>query len=436
MPVRFPPIVRRTLDTGLAIWAVRHAAVPVATATLLIARGTGDDPPERHGLASLAGDLLDEGAGGRDAIQLAEAFAAFGTQLEIDVGPDATALSVTTLSRFLSPALELMADVVAKPRMERQDFSRVRELRLNRLRQLSQSAGTMADRTYVSALFREHSYGHGALGTTASLDAITLEETREFWARMYGARASTLLFVGDIDVDDVAAQAEKAFQGWVGSSESLPRLVGPDQQPDARIFLVDRPKAPQSELRLGHLGPPRSTPLYHALVSLNAVLGGQFTSRINRRLREEKGVTYGARTAFDFRRVAGTFSCDTSVDAAATADAVGDILAEFQSIRTVVVPPDELGCAKASLTRGYVRNFETAGQMARAIAQIAAHELPDDTFDRFVPSVEMVTGEQVHAAAACIRPDDATIVVVGDAERCQASLEALGRPVIVATPEF
>jgi predicted Zn-dependent peptidase len=411
--------------------------VPIATATLLIARGTGDDPPDRHGLASLAGDLLDEGAAGRDAIQLAEAFAALGTQLEVDVGPDATALSVTSLSRFLGPALALMFDVVARPRMEPQDFSRVRELRLNRLRQLSQSAGTMADRMYVSALFREHSYGHGALGTTASLDAITLDETREFWARMYGARTATLVVVGDVQPDDVWREASQVFATWTGSSESLPRLVKPDSHPDARIFLVDRPDAPQSELRLGHLGPPRSTPDYHALVSLNAVLGGQFTSRINRRLREEKGVTYGARTAFDFRRVAGTFSCDTSVDAGATAEAVSDILGEFETIRRLTVPADELGCAKASLTRGYVRNFETAGQLARATAQIATHELPDDTFDRFVPAVDGVTTAHVHAAAeTCIRPDDATIVVVGDASRCRKSLEGLGRPVVVTTPEF
>jgi predicted Zn-dependent peptidase len=437
VPVRFPGIHRRRLDTGLEVWAIRHAAVPLVTVSLLVARGTGDDPADRHGLASLAGDLLDEGAGGRDAIQLAEAFAAMGTQLEVDVGPDATTLSLTALSRFLAPALDLVADVVARPRLEPRDFKRVRELRLNRLRQLSQSAGTMADRMYVSALFREHSYGHGALGTTASLDAITLDETREFWARMYGAPTATLIVVGDVSADDVWTSAEAALGRWYGSTQSPPRPVEPDAHPDARIFLVDRPSAPQSELRLGHLGPPRGTPAYHALVSLNAVLGGQFTSRVNRRLREEKGVTYGARTTFDFRRVAGTFSCDTSVDAAASADAVADVLAELSAIRGVPVPDGELGAAKASLTRGYARSFETAGQMARAAAQIATHGLPDDTFDRFVPSVDAVTATAVFdAAAEFIRPDDATIVVVGDAARCQPLLERLGKPLVVTTPEF
>jgi predicted Zn-dependent peptidase len=435
--IHFPPIARATLETGLAVWHVRHDPVPIATATLLVARGTGDDPPDRHGLASLTGDLLDEGAGDRDALALADAFAALGTQLEIDVGPDATSLSVTVLSRLLGPALALMADVVARPRLLPDDFARVRELRLNRLRQLSRSAATAADRMYVSTLFAGHAYGHGALGTTASLDAITLDDARGFWTGMYGARSATLIVVGDVETTGVLRHAGEAFGDWRGASPSAPRAAAPAPAADPRVFLVDRPGAPQSELRLGHIAPARITPDYHALVTLNAVLGGQFTSRINRRLRQEKGLTYGARTSFDLRRVAGTFSCESSVDAGATAEAVSDILDEFAAIRRAMVPADELAAARAALTRGYVRNFETGGQLARAVAQLATHGLPDGTFDRFVPTVQAMTVEAVHAAAqAHVRPDDATVVVVGDAARTREALAELGRPVVVSVPEF
>jgi predicted Zn-dependent peptidase len=203
------------------------------------------------------------------------------------------------------------------------------------------------------------------------------------------------------------------------------------------VLLVDRPGAPQAELRIGHVGPSRLTPAYHALVTLNAVLGGQFTSRINRRLREEKGVTYGARTSFDFRRVAGTFSCDTSVQADAAGAAVADVLDELDRVRQDDVPAPELEAAKASLTRGYVRNFEIAGQLARAAVQLATYGLPDHTFDRFVPGVEAVSGADVHDAARdFVRPADATIVVVGDASTCRLQLATLGREVELAKPEF
>lgn len=435
-PVRFPVIVRERLDNGLRIWTVPYGAIPVANATLVIARGTGDDPAHLHGLASLTGDLLDEGAGDFDAITLAEAFARLGTQLDVDVGPDATTLSCAGLARSLERTLELLADVVRRPRLEAPDFARVRELRVNRLRQLSRSAGTIADRAYVSAVFADHAYGHGALGTTATLEAMTRDDAREFWATRFGPAVATLVVVGDVVSADVTAAARRAFDSWTGTVPP-PTAGSPSVLADPRILLVDRPGAAQSELRVGHVGPPRSTPDYHALVVLNAVLGGQFTSRINRRLREEKGITYGAHTSFDFRRLAGSFSCDTSVQSDATAGAVVDVLTEFARIRDEAVAEDELGAARASLTRGYVRNFETAAQIARAASQLAVHDLPDDTFDRFVPAVEMIDQQDVHSAAStCVRPDEATVVVVGDAASCLAPLERIGRRVDAVVPEF
>ncbi len=436
-PIHFPPIQRVHLDNGLAVWVIPHVGVPVVTASLVIARGIGDDPPKRHGLASLTGDMLDEGAGTLDAVRLADAFARLGTQLEVDVGPDATSVSTSGLARYLGPSLALVGDVVRRPRFRTNDFARVRELRLSRLRQLSRSAATMADRAYVSAVFGTHAYGHGALGTTASLDAVTLDDARDFWARMFGPGTATLVIAGNIVPDEAVRAARDAFESWADPPDRAPLAQAPVLAPDPRILLVDRPGALQTELRVGHLGPPRATDAYHALVVLNAVLGGQFTSRINRRLREEKGVTYGARSAFDFRRVAGALSCETSVQADATAAAVSDVLDELAGIRGEFVPDEELAAAKASLTRGYVRNFETAGQLARAAAQLATYALPDDTFDRFVPAVEAIQADDVHAAAVpYVRPDDATIVVVGDAAACRSSLERLGRPVAAASPEF
>lgn len=437
-PVHFPEILRSRLENGLNVWTIPRPTVPLVTAMLVLPRGTADDPADRHGLASLTGDLLDEGAGTLDAIELAEAFAAIGTQLEIDVGPDATAITTTALTHHWRRSLELIGDVVVRPRLDADDFTRVRDLRLSRLRQLSRSAGTMADRAYVLAVFGTHSYGHGALGTTASLDAIALDDTREFWASMYSPRSATLIVGGDVTRDDARRAAEQVFGSWAGPAVVPPRAERPEGPPDPRVMLVDRPGAPQSELRLGHIGPARATRQYYSLVTLNALLGGQFTSRINRRLREEKGVTYGARTSFDFRRVAGTFSCETSVQTDATAQAVADVIGELDDVRRPgAVADDELARAKASLTRGYVRNFESAGQLVRAAAQLATYGLPDDTFDRFVPSIGAIeAGDIQRAALEFVRPDDATIVVVGDATACRASLEQLGRPVVDASPEF
>lgn len=207
---------------------------------------------------------------------------------------------------------------------------------------------------------------------------------------------------------------------------------------EGSVWFVARPGATQAELRVGHLGPPRHVNEYHALVTLNAVLGGQFTSRINLRLRQEKGVTYGARTSFEFRAHGGVFSCDTSVQASATAEAIEDVLEEFRRIRgESAVEADELERARASLTRGYIRHFETASQLARSATQLALYNLEDDTFDRFVDRVNGVTAADLQQAAArFVRPDDAAIVCVGSPEVCGPALESLGRPVQSVVPEF
>lgn len=436
-PVRFPAIARTRLDNDLGVWTIKHTGVPVVSASLLVPHGTGRDPVTAHGLAGLTGDMLDEGAGTRSAIELAEAFGRLGTQLDIDVGPDTTVLSFSALARVFPAALTLMADAVMRPTMAADDFARVRELRVSRLRQLSRSAATMADRAYVSAVFAGHPYGHGALGTTASLEALSVDDARRFWETTFGPAGATLVVCGDVDDAEVARAATAVFGAWSQPPASVRDQAPPALVPDPRVILVSRPGSPQSELRIGHAGPARTTPDYHALVVLNAVVGGQFTSRINRRLREEKGITYGAHTSFDFRVLAGSFSCDSSVQADATGTAVADVLDEFAAARRESVVGDELAAAKASLTRGYVRNFETAGQLGRAAAQLATYGLPDDTFDRFVPRVEAVESPDVLAAAArVIRPDEATVVVVGDPDVCVRSLALLGRPVVELKPEF
>ncbi|MCC7008621.1 MAG: insulinase family protein [Acidobacteria bacterium] len=438
-PVRFPPIARHELSNGMSVWTIVQPDIPAFTAMLVIRCGTAGDPPDRPGLASVTSDLLDEAAGDRDAIQIADALARMGAELEVDTGPDATSITVRALTRSLEPALALVADLVLRPRFDDADFRRVRELRVNRLKQLSRSAGAMADRTFMTALFRQHPYGHGALGTTAALERTTVDDARRFWEANYSPQAATLVVGGDVRLPDVISAAQRTLGEWRGSMP--PATAGPvatmRSEPGPVLF-VERHGAPQAEVRIGHAGPSRRTDAYHALVTLNAVLGGQFTSRINQRLRQEKGFTYGARTSFEFRVHGGVFSCETSVQADASAEAVADVLGEFAQVRVPgAMTPEELARAKASLTRGYVRHFETAGQLVRAASQLALHGLPDDTFDRFVASVDALSAEAVREAAErFIRPDLASIVVVGDSDVSGRTLEDVGRPVVVTSPEF
>jgi zinc protease len=436
--VSFPPIDRRTLASGLRMWSIRESAVPALTIVALLDGGSSRDPVGRAGLASLVTALMNEGAGGRDAIALSDALARIGGHIEVDTGPDATTLAVTTLSRHIGTAFQLLADIVRRPHFAEADFARARELRLNRLRLLSRTAGAVADRALAGAVFGDHPYAHGTLGTTRALEDVTLDELRDFWSAAWAPGRMTIIVSGDVAAEAAAAAAAAAFGDWPASGREWTPLPTPSAPADPSIRVVHRPGAPQSEVRVGQSGPPRRTPEYHAIVTLNALLGGQFTSRINRNLREAKAVTYGARTQFDMRRVGGVFEASTSVQGDASALAVGEILREMSGVMgDEAIGADELSHAKASLTRGYVRHFETAPQLARAAVQLATHDLPAETFDRFVPEVErLAAADVIRTARRILRPDTCAIVVVGDMDRHRASLEALGRPVTDTTVDF
>ncbi len=428
----FPDIRRQTLRNGLRAWTVEHREVPVISAMLLVPVGAAADPADRHGLAAITGDLLDEGCGDLDALALHDALARIGAQLDTEVGSDATLLAVTGLERFAPRAFEILAEMAIRPRLEEREFTRVRDLRLNRLIQLRDMPPALAERAYIRLLYGTHPYGHLPIGSEESLRASTVEDVRRFHAWAYDPRRATVIAAGDAPHARLMSLIEQAFGSWApsGTTDAVTavNIGAPPQTPQTRLQLIHRAGAAQSELRIGHISVPRSSPDYHALVVLNLVLGGQFVSRINMNLREDKGLTYGARTSFDFRRGSGPFGLQASVQSDATAAAVRESLYELRAIRGErPVTRQELELGRAAVTRGYPRNFETADQVGRAAAQLALYDLPDDYFTTFVPKVLSLTEADItRAAATHIHPDRLAAVIVGDRDTIGASLEDVG----------
>ena len=438
-PVSFPAIEKSALPNGLNVWTVRHAQVPVVAFSLLIRRGASSDPAGKHGLAAMTADMLDEGSGDRSAIEIHEAIARLGTQLETDIGSDGIVAGFTVLARFAGRALALLADVVVRPAMRDGDVTRVRQLRLHRLTQLRDMPSAIADRAFLSLIYGEHPYGHSPIGTELALASMTVGDVRAFHEQAIRPSVATLIAVGDCDHATIRRLALDVFGGWHGAAAAgEPGDPALPQPP--RLSIVPRPSAPQSELRIGHVAAERNTPDYHALVTANMVLGGQFSSRINLNLREDKGFTYGARTAFEFRRRPGPFVLQVGVQTSATAESIAESIGEISAmVSTRPITAEELRLAAASLTRGYARNFETADQIARAATQLALYDLPDSYFAEFVPRVERLTTEEVTAAMARhLQASRLTTVVVGDYEAVGADLGSLGlgEPVILPPETF
>jgi zinc protease len=430
---RFPEIRRHILPNGLQVRTIEHRNVPVITFVLQVEGGSGADPAEKEGLAAVTADMVDEGTGGLSAIDVSDALARIGGEYDVDVAPDVTTFSLTTLAKFAARGGSLLADLIGRPSLRDTDFDRVRKLRLDRLRQLKDLAPAAAERAFLRLMYDSHPYGHLAIGNDRALRALTLDEVAAFHAEMFRPSFATLVVGGAMTHEELLRTADDAFSGWSGvpgggAERTAAAAIEPTAKTTSRLAIVPREGAAQSELRIGHLSARRNTPDYPSLLVMNAVLGGQFVSRVNLKLREEKGYTYGARTGFDWRRGLAPFSLQASVHTASTADAVQDSLRELEAIRGPrPVSDQELALAKASLTKGYARNFETAQQVARSVAQLAVFGLPDTYFEEFVPKVNAVSSADVtRVAAGYLDPAKLTTLIVGDHSAIAESLRTLG----------
>jgi len=429
----FPEIARHTLPNGLEVRTVEHASIPVVTFLLQVEGGSGADASDKEGLAAIVADMVDEGTGALSAIDVSDAMARIGADYDVDVSPDVTSFSITTLARFAARGASLLADMSTKPSMRETDFMRVRQMRLDRLKQLKDLPPAVAERAFLRLMYAQHPYGHVPIGSNTALTRISLDDTSALHAAMFRPSRATLVMTGALSHQEMIEIANVAFGEW--ADESATRIpvqrasaIEPSEVAPPRLAIVPREAAAQSELRIGHLSTRRNTPDYVALLVMNALLGGQFVSRINLKLREEKAYTYGARTGFDWRRGLSPFVLTASVHTASTADAIADAIAEIEGLRDSRPPTqDELVLAKASLTRGYPRNFETAQQVARSVAQLALYDLPDSYFAEFVPKVNAIGQDDVtRAATQYLVPEKMSTLIVGDHSAIADSLGTLG----------
>ena len=441
-PFRFPQIVRHQLANGLAVRTVEHRNVPLITMVLMVEGGSGADPVDKRGLAGITADMIDEGTGALSALDVSEALASIGAEFDLEIAPDATMLTLTTLTRFAARGAALLADIATRPSMREEDFTRVRQLRLDRLRQLRDIPSAVAERVFLRLLYGDHPYAHLPIGIDRALRALEPDDVRSFHRAMYRPSRAALVVAGDLSHDELFAVARRAFGEWdepdADASWEAPAVPLPSSN-GKLLAVVPREHAAQSELRIGQLTTSRNTPDYSGLLVLNVVLGGQFVSRVNLKLREEKGYTYGARTSFDWRRGISPFSLHASVHTAATADAVSVSLKELEDIRGGRPVEDrEMSLARATLTRGYPRGFESVQSVARFVANLVLYDLPDTYFEEFVPRVKAVTASDVtRVARSHLDPSRMLTLVVGDQGAIADSLKTLdlGEPVIVSADQ-
>jgi len=426
--LKLPTIDKRQLANGLPAWIVEVHEVPVAQVNLVIRAGSADDPIGKYGIASLTAAMLTDGAGGRSALEIADAVDFLGADLGASAAIDATAVRLHVPVARLGDALPIMADVALRPNFPADELDRQRQQRLTSLLQSRDEPPTIASLAFARVLFGpEHRFGTATMGTGATIKGFTREDLSAFYRSAFRPDNATLIVVGDVTPDRVMPLLETSFGGWKAAAPAAAAVTLPPAPPPARrqIYLADKPGAPQSQIRIGTVGVPRSTPDYFPIQVLNTILGGSFGSRLNLNLREKRGYTYGASSGFDMRVAPGPFSAQAGVQTDKTSEALTEFFNELNGILKPI-PDDELRRAKNYVALRFPTSFETTGDIARRLEEAIVYKLPDDYYPRYVQNVEAVTAADVNRVARkYIQPDRLAVVVVGDRKAIEPGIRKL-----------
>jgi predicted Zn-dependent peptidase len=424
--LKLPAIQKRTLSNGLPVWIVELHKVPVTHVTLVVKAGAGSDPSGKYGVANLTAEMLDEGAGKRDALQIADAVDYLGASLSTSSSSDASYVDLQVPVARLSDALPIMADVALRPTFPQEELKRVREDLLTSIVQAQDDPATLVQFAFPRIVYGpQHRYGTMSFGTATTLKSFTVADLKQFHSTQYVPSNSLLIVTGDVTPASALARLESTFGTWKGTPIRTAPVSAAPQLTSRQIYIVDKPGAAQSQIRMGWVGVPRSTPDYFVLRVLNTILGEAFTSRLNQNLREEHGYTYGASSRFDMRGSAGPFYAAAGVQTDKTSESLTEFFQELEGIRKPV-PAEEVEKAKNYLALLMPRSFETTGGMANSLAQMFVYNLPVDYYATYTQRVRAVTPADVQRAAETyIQPDKFAIVVVGDRKVIEPGIKAL-----------
>lgn len=423
-----PRVEKALLANGLRLDVVSMREIPVVQATLIV-EGGGRLDGDRPGLASFTASMLDEGAGSLDALQLSEALEHLGATLSVGATWDATTLVMRAPRRTFPEALNLLADVILRPRFAATDIARERDLRLAQLLQQRDQPNAVATIVMGRALYPEgHPYAAPISGDSASVASFDSASTRDFWNSVADPRRGTLIVAGDLTAAEARTMVQKALGTWRGSRRPAPRVPAAPATPPlaTRIVLVDKPGSPQSVIIAAAPGVSRSSADYPAITLMNTILGGTFSARLNDVLREQKGYSYGAFSQFVWRPLPGPFLARAAVRSDVTDSSLAVVLSELARIREEPVTDVELQRARQYIELGALGQWETTGDVTAQLATLHAFGLPASTVTKDLDAIRALTAADVQRAARTyIDPSHLTIVIVGDVAKIQPEIEAM-----------
>lgn len=426
--IQLPKIQKAKLANGLDVWLVEKHELPVVALNLVIQAGSDHDPIQKPGIASMTADLIDEGTKHRDALKIADELDFIGASLAVRSEVDGSSITLHAITKRLNEALNVFADVVVNPTFPQTELERIRKQRETSLLQQKDRPPAIATNVFRHVLYgSSHPYGNDASGTESSLKEMTRDDLVNFYNEYYRPNNSTLIVVGDVTLTDITNRLEKLLAAWTPATVPVLSLPPVPAAEKCKLYLVDKPGAAQSEIRIGYPAAARNTPDFFAINLMNRILGGQYTSRINLNLRERHGFTYGARSGFTFNKEAGPFVASAGVATAKTDSSLREFKYEIDRMCQDGVTSEELAFVKEGFAGNFALTFETASQIAGALQNIILYNLPEDYYNHYLENIENVSIDEVQKAAKkYLDSSRMAFVVVGDLKTIREGSEKLG----------
>lgn len=432
--VKFPPYQIRTLDNGLRVVVVSQNEQPAVSLRLLVRAGAAQNPPDKAGLASMVGALLDQGIPGQSSSEIADAIDYIGGALGAGAGTDLAFVNALVLTTYFDQALDLVSKVARTPTFPQEELDRIQEQAASAMQVNMQDPDYLADVAIDRLIYGFHPYGLPSTGTPASVAALTREDIVRFHDTWYAPNNAILAVVGDVAPDAAFAAVERVFGDW--PRKDVPAVdPGTMPAPTRRVVLIDRPGAVQTEIRAGIIGIPRKHDDFMAVNLATKILGGEGANRLQNVLRSERGLTYGASADMDAFKLGGAIVAQTDTQTSTTGEALRLMIDEFARMPRSAVGQRELAGAQAYLSGSFPLGLETADEIALQVLNVLFYDLDVRDLETYPDRVNAVTSDDVlRVAKQFIVPDRLSIVLVGDARAVLPQLERVGFEQVEVVP--
>jgi len=425
---------RGELPNGMRVLVLEDPRLPQIEIGVVARRGAGLAAPEQAGLADFTAELMERGAGDRNALELAAVVDNLGASLRVAADWDSVAVGASGLSRDLDTLFAVLEEVVRRPRFDPDEAERVRAEQLARLEKAKDSPQVLASRSFQAVLYPDHPYGLPLAGTPETVTRLGPSDARDFHARVFAARNTLFFATGDLQATDIMRRVAEAFGDWPAGGVPEPGSPPPASAPaERRIVVVDRPDLGQAQIVVGHEGISRTDPERLSAGLMNTVLGGGgFSSRLMKSVRAEAGLTYSIYSHFSMRRHPGPFAVLTFTRVPEVRRVVDLVLAELSRVRSDPPSPEEVANAQSQTVGQFALGLETSSAVAGALVDLDVHGLPEDSLDTVRGRLRALSAEDTaRVARELVHPERAAILVVGPADAIVPQLEHLGAVEVV-----